>query len=122
MQSKPVDAEALIGRVRAIALAFPDATEKLSHGEPSFFVRGRMFCTIDNNHHGSGHVAAICNAQDGAQDSLVAAEPKHFFVPPYVGSKGWLGIRLDRGLPWPVIADLLGQAYRKTAAPRPRKR
>ncbi len=116
------DPEALIARVRAIALALPGASEKLSHGEPAFFVRGRLFCTIDNNHHGSGHVAAWCNAPDGAQDALVAAKPKHFFVPPYVGTKGWLGIRLDSGLEWSAIADLLEQSHRKTAAPRSRKR
>ena len=109
-KAKP-DAAALIERVRQIALALPGVTEKLSHGEPAFFVRGRMFFMLDNNHHGSGHVAVWCNAPDGAQQSLVAGDPKHFFVPPYVGKAGWLGMRLDSGLPWPVIGDLLKQAY-----------
>lgn len=112
------DAAALIDRVRTIALAFPGVTEKISHGEPSFFVRGRMFFTMDNDHHGSGHVAVVCNAPDGAQRSLVEGDPKHFFVPPYVGTKGWLGMRIDRGLPWPVVADLLRQAYDTTVAAR----
>jgi len=114
-KSRP-DAETLIARVREIALSLPDATEKLSHGEPAFFVRGRLFATIDNNHHGSGHVAVWCNAPSGAQESLVAAKPKHFFVPPYVGKGGWLGLRLDSGLAWPVISDLLKQAHATTAA------
>lgn len=109
-------AAALIERLRRIALALPDATEKLSHGEPAFFVRGRMFATIDDDHHGSGHVAVWCNAPPGAQESLVAAEPRHFFVPPYVGRSGWLGVRLDSGLEWPVISDLLAQAHRTSAA------
>lgn len=108
------NAAALIERVREIALALPGVTEKLSHGEPTFFVRGRVFCNIDNNHHGSGHVAVWCNAPEGAQESLVEGDPRHFFVPPYVGVKGWLGVRLDSGLPWPVIADLLKQAHRIT--------
>lgn len=110
------NADALIDRARSIALALPDVTEKLSHGEPAFFVRGRMFFMIDNNHHGSGHVAVWCNAPEGAQEALVTADPKHFFVPPYVGKGGWLGVRLDSGLAWPVIADLLKQAHATTAA------
>jgi hypothetical protein len=114
--SKPLDAAALIERVRQIAFTLPGVTEKLSHGEPAFFVRGRMFFTLDNDHHGSGHVAVWCNAPDGAQASLVAGDPKHFFIPPYVGKAGWLGLRLDSGLPWPVIGDLLKQAYDTSAA------
>jgi hypothetical protein len=111
-----VTPEALIDRVRKIALALPDASEKLSHGEPAFFVRGKLFATIDNNHHGSGHVAVVCNAPPGAQESLVEGDPTYFFRPPYVGGKGWLGIRIDRGLPWPVVGDLLKQAHATTAA------
>ena len=118
---KRPDADALIERVRQIAMALPGASEKLSHGEPAFFVRGKLFFTIDNNHHGSGHVAVWCNAPPGVQESLVEAEPKHFFRPPYVGTKGWLGIRLDSGLAWPVIADLLAQAHATTSAPKPRR-
>jgi hypothetical protein len=104
-------AAALIDRVRAIARDLPGTTEKLSHGAPAFFVRARMYFTIDNNHHGSGHVAVWCNAPPGAQEALVAAEPRHFFVPPYVGKAGWLGVRLDSGLAWTSIAELLRQAH-----------
>jgi hypothetical protein len=109
-----MNAKALIERVREIAHSLPGVTEKLSHGEPAFFVRGRMFFTIDNDHHGSGHVAVWCNAPEGAQQSLAVADPKHFFVPPYVGKAGWLGVRLDSGLEWNVIADLLKQAHAVT--------
>lgn len=108
------NAEELIERVRQVALALPDATEKLSHGAPTFFAGGRVFVMIDDNHHRSGHVAAWCNAPPGAQESLVAADPKHFFVPPYVGKGGWLGVRLDSGLRWPVISDLIRQAHETT--------
>lgn len=114
-KAKP-DAAALIERVRQIALALPDVTEKVSHGESAFFVRKRMFFTIDNDHHGSGHVAVWCNAPEGAQAALVAGDPKHFFVPPYVGKAGWLGMRLDSGLPWPVVSDVLKQAYDASVA------
>ena len=110
------NADELIQRVREIALALPDVTEKLSHGEPAFFVRGRMFFTVDNDHHGSGHVAVWCNAPDGAQRSLAEGDPNHFFDPPYVGKAGWLGMRLDSGLRWPVVADMIRQAHEVTAA------
>ena len=112
------NAAALIDRLRKIALSLEGASEKLSHGEPTFFTRGRVFAMIDNNHHGSGHIAVICNAPPGAQESLVEADPKHFFVPPYVGGKGWLGIRLDSGLDWKVIADLVRQAHDITGQKR----
>ena len=115
-------AEKLIDRVRQIALALPDTTEKLSHGEPAFFAKGRLFVTIDNNHHGSGHVAAWCNAPAGAQESLAAADPKHFFVPPYLGKSGWLGVRLEGGLDWGVVADLVSQAHETTLMKKARKR
>ena len=114
-------AEVLIERLRTIALAMPDAAEKLSHGEPTFFNRGGVFAMIDNNHHGSGHVAVHLNAPPGAQESLVEGDPRHFFVPPYVGKAGWIGVRLDSGLPWPVIGDLVAQSHATTAA-RKRKR
>lgn len=120
MAKTGTDAEGLIERVRAIAAELPGTTEKISHGEPAFFVRGRMFCTIDNNHHGSGHVAAVCNAPPGAQEALVDAEPRHFFIPPYVGKAGWLGVRLDRGLAWNTVADLLRQAHDITGVKRKR--
>ena len=114
------NAQALIERVRRIAMELPGTSEKLSHGEPTFFVRGRMFFSVDNNHHGSGHVAVWCNAPPGAQESLVKADPKHFFVPPYVGKGGWLGVRLDSGLDWSVIADLLRQAHSITGVKKKR--
>jgi hypothetical protein len=120
MTARDESAELLIERVRAIALALPRASEKLSHGEPAFFGGGKLFVTLDNDHHGSGHVAIWCNAPPGAQESLVAADPQHFFRPPYVGVKGWLGVRLDSGLAWPVIADLIEQAHAATLSRKPR--
>jgi hypothetical protein len=106
---------ALIARVRKIALALPGASEKPSHGEPTFFAGGRVFVTLDNNHHGSGHVAVWCRAEPGVQTDLVDAEPRHFFVPPYVGGQGWLGMRLDSGLDWKTVAALIERAWREVA-------
>jgi hypothetical protein len=108
----------LIDRVRRVALALPGTTEKLSHGEPSFF-RGRMYVTTDNDHHGSGHVAIWCRAETGVQPAFVDASPEHFFVPPYVGTQGWIGVRLDSGLEWPIIARFIEQAWQE-AARKPR--
>jgi len=120
MPKKLDDSRGLIERVRAIAMGLEGTSEKLSHGEPTYFVRGRMFMTIDNNHHGSGHIAVWCNAPPGAQDSLVAADPRHFFIPPYVGKAGWLGVRLDSGLAWETIADLVRQANQMTGVKKRR--
>lgn len=111
---------ALIERLRSLALGLDGASEKLSHGEPTFFVRGRVFAMVDNNHHHSGHLAVWCNAPDGAQRSLVEADPEHFFIPPYVGKSGWLGVRIDRRLAWPVIGDLLRQAHATTGVNKKR--
>lgn len=106
----------LIARARKIALALPGATEKLSHGEPTFFAGGKVFFMVDNNHHGSGHTALWCKAELGAQAALVDAEPRHFFVPPYVGKAGWVGVRLDSGLDWGTVATLIERAWREVAA------
>lgn len=113
---------ALIDRIRKIALALPDATEKLSHGAPTFFTAGRVFVMFDDHHHGTARVSVWCNAPEGAQESLVEGDPKHFFVPPYVGKAGWLGVRLDTGLPWGVVADLIAQAHEVTTAKARRKK
>lgn len=77
-----------IERVRKICLALPDATEKLSHGEPTWFAGGRVFATLSNNHHNDGNVAVVCNAPEGAQKALIEAEPEHIYYPPYVGGGG----------------------------------
>lgn len=108
------NAPALIDKVRQLALALDGASEKLSHGEPTFWVRGRTFAMIDNGHHGADHIAVYVNAPGGAQRSLVGGDPEHFFVPPYVGGKGWIGVRIDRSLSWNVIGDLLRQAHAMT--------
>jgi predicted DNA-binding protein (MmcQ/YjbR family) len=110
-----VNAAKLIDRVRQIALSLEDVTEKISHGEPAFFVRGRMFATFDNNHHGSGRIAVLLNAPPGAQEALVEGDSQYFFRPPYVGPAGWIGVHLDKGLDWAVIGDLVRQAHQTTA-------
>lgn len=87
--------EEQLQRVRDICFKLPETSERLSHGEPTFFVRKRVFVMFDNDHHGSGHIAVWVPAAFGLQEMLIESEPDTFFKPPYVGHKGWIGIRLD---------------------------
>ena len=104
-----------IERLRALCLAHPGVTEKLSHGEPTWFVGKRTFVNLANHHH-DDRLAFWCAAPDGAQEALVAAEPERFFRPPYVGHRGWLGVYLDvPKLDWELIADLVRAAWREVA-------
>jgi hypothetical protein len=104
--------------VREVCLWFPEAAEVRSHGMPDFRVNGRTFATFAVNHHGDGRIALWLNAPAGAQQHHVAAEPKHFFVPPYTGPAGWLGVKLDQGISWKTVARLVRDAYEKVAPPR----
>ena len=85
-----------VERVRHICLSLPETMEKLSHGEPTFFVRKKVFAMISNNHHNDGHIAVWIPAAIGVQEALIEASPKKFYRPPYVGVKGWVGIELPR--------------------------
>jgi hypothetical protein len=103
--------EAALARVRTFCLALPETHEKEAWGAPTFRVRGRLFAMFVDDHHGDGRLAVWCTAPPVAQEALVAAEPEHFFVPPYVGTQGWVGVRLDTGLAWDVIAQRLEAAH-----------
>src|ERR1700716_1993062 len=87
-------AEAALERVRSTCLAFPEADEKISHGAPTFHVRGKLFVMFADNHHKDGRLAIWCKAPPGSQSTLVASDPARFFVPPYVGVQGWVGVIL----------------------------
>jgi hypothetical protein len=101
--------------VRETCLWLPDAEEFVSHGAPNFRVGGKTFATYVVNHHGDGRVALWLNAAPGSQELHVGAEPSHFFVPPYVGARGWLGVILDRGIEWNRISALVREGYEKVA-------
>src|SRR5690242_20013621 len=75
-------------RVRQVCASIPGTTEKLSHGEPTFFTPKRVFVMFDNNHHGDGHVAAWMPAAVGVQAALINEDPETYFRPPYVGAAG----------------------------------
>jgi hypothetical protein len=103
-------------RVRRICLALPEVTERLSHGAPTWFVRDKKtFVTYLDDHHGDGRLALWTAAPPGAQEQLVETEPERFFRPPYVGARGWLGVRLDRSPDWEEIAAIAAEAYRCVA-------
>ena len=103
--------------VREVCLWFPQSTEVISHGSPDFRVNGKTYATYVINHHGDGRIALWLNAPQGAQQLYVKQEPKHFFVPPYVGPRGWLGVHLDKGISWKTVARLVREAYEKIAPP-----
>ena len=109
----------VLARLRKLCLALPETSERLSHGAPTFFVRAkRSFLMVLRNHHGDGRFAIWCAAPAGLQQMLVEADPERFFVPPYVGHRGWLGVRLDRGLDWDELAGIVEDAYAEVAPPK----
>ena len=106
----------MLVRLRSLCTGLPEVEERLSHGAPTFFVRGkRPFVMVLTNHHGDGRFAIWCAAPQGIQQALVAADPERFFVPPYVGHRGWLGLRLDRAFDWDELAGIAEDAYAKVA-------
>jgi hypothetical protein len=109
-----------IERLRRTCLAFPDTYEKLSHGEPTFWVGKKMFASFADagNHHGAGRHAVWCKTTHLDQDLLVSRSPDRYFVPPYLGPSGWVGIYLDRRPAWTVVAGRLRESYRLAAPPR----
>lgn len=109
-----------LARLRRLCMALPEAHEVTAWGEPTFRVRNRMFATYASpgTHHGRGRPAVWCKAAAVNQDLLVQSDPDRFFVPPYVGPSGWVGIWLDRNADWTRIATLLGEGYRMVAPKR----
>jgi hypothetical protein len=104
--------------VRSICLSFPGTEERLSHGAPAFFV-GRQFVMLwPDGHHDHEFPHLWCAAPPGAQDELVSSEPDRFFRPPYVGGRGWIGVRLDGDVDWTEVAAICEEAYRAIAPRR----
>ena len=109
-----------IKRVRRICLAFPGTTEKLSHGEPTFFVNKKVFTMFDDNHHNDGHIAVWIPAEPGVQEMLISTAPNTYFKPPYVGVRGWVGIELT-SIGDEELAGHLTDAWRMIAPKGPTK-
>lgn len=104
--------------VREACLALPETTEVLAHGSPNFKVAGKTFATFSVNHHGDGHIALWLSMGPGAQQYHTTLEPEFYFVPPYVGGRGWVGVHLNRGLSWRSIAERVLESWEWCAPPR----
>lgn len=103
---------ALHAKVSAIALALPETTERVAHGAPNYYLRDRHpFAMLVDDHHRDGIVGMWVAAPPGAQAALIAADPRTFYRPAYVGHKGWVGVRLDRDPDWSAVASLLYDAH-----------
>ena len=112
----PAQRRSALERLRQLCLALPETSERPSHGAPSFFVREKKcFLMLVDNHHDDGRFAMWCAAPSGAQAALVKADPERFFVPPYVGHRGWLGVRLDVQIDWKEVEGILRDAHAEVA-------
>ena len=107
--------------VREVCLWFPESEEIPSRGSPDFRVRNKTFASYIVNHHGDGNIALWLPSPPGAQELYSEAEPNYYFVPPYVGPRGWLGVHLDQGLSWMDIASRVREAYAGRPADRNRR-
>jgi hypothetical protein len=107
----------VVQRVRSICMAFPEVTERLSHGSPAWFVRDKKeFVHLwPDGHHANTFPHLWCAAPPGAQQEMIQTEPGRFFRPPYVGGRGWLGVRLDGDVDWDEIREVCMDAYRVIA-------
>ena len=107
-----VDVEALFEQVRSLCLKHPEAFEKPSHGSPAFFLlKGGQFATLWNNHHDDGNIALLLAARPGIQEALISENADVYYRPPYYGPGGWVGVRLDKGLPLEEIEGLIDEAF-----------
>ena len=117
-----------LARVRRLCLALPEVRERLSHGEPTFFVGKKVFVMFANNHHNDGHIAVWLTVPPGFGEGLIDQEPRVFFRPPYVGARGWVGIELERmndadlagyvSLAWELIAPKRLRTQRQSPGDR----
>lgn len=101
--------------LRPLCLALPETTERLSHGEPTWFVRDKKTFVTYANHHHDDRLGFWCAAPPGAQEAMIAEEPERFYRPPYVGHRGWLGVYLDVPVDWVEVGEIVTEAYRMIA-------
>ena len=108
------DSEEQLHRLRRICKTLPETSERLSHGEPTFFVRKKVYAMFDNNHHNDGHVAVWIPAPPGTQEMLISTSPRTYFKPPYAGARGWVGVELA-SISDEQLIPLLCQAWQMVA-------
>ncbi len=118
-RTRRVPRSSVLRRVRGLCLALPETSERMSHGQPTFFIGGKTtFVMYMDNHHNDGRLALWCAATPEIQQMLIRSSPERYFIPPYVGYRGWVGVRLDRNLPWSEIAALIEDAFLTVAPPQ----
>jgi hypothetical protein len=111
-----------VSRLRQLCMALPDVTERMSHGEPCWFIKGKKaFVTLADHHH-DDRLGFWCAGAQGAQESLISSNPERYFRPPYVGHRGWIGVYLDVDCDWAEISELVAEAHETVAAPKSGKR
>jgi predicted DNA-binding protein (MmcQ/YjbR family) len=109
---RPVTRAAILDRLRTICLELPEANEKLSHGEPTWFAgKGKVFAMLDDHHHGAAHIAVWLPQPLGMQETLIESDAERFFRPPYVGPSGWIGVVLDTDPDWQMVESMVRDAY-----------
>jgi hypothetical protein len=113
-----VAAADVVERVRAICLSLPEVTERESHGSPAFFLSKQFVALWPDGHHGNHFPHFWCAAPPGAQSDLMAASPDRIFKPPYVGARGWIGVRLDGDVDYEEIEMFCEDGYRCVATKR----
>jgi hypothetical protein len=117
VDARPDGDRAILDRLRRICLALPETTERLSHGEPIWFVRDKKTYAMYAERHHDDRLGFWCPAPPGGQEALIAECPERFFRPPCVGWRGWVGMRLDVPVDWAHVAEIIEEAYR-VVAPR----
>ena len=117
--TKPTREEPRLVRLTRICLALPEATRECSNSHAGFYVRKKTFAYFLNDHHGDGIVSVACKALPGENTALAAAQPDRFYLPAYIGPKGWVALRLDIGkVDWEEVAELVAASYRQIAPKR----
>jgi predicted DNA-binding protein (MmcQ/YjbR family) len=106
----------LVERIRKVCIALPEANERVSHGEPTWFAgKGKVFAMLDNHHHDSVHLSVWLPQPRDVQPTLIETDPERFFRPPYVGPRGWVGVVLDTKPDWALVAQLVREAFAHVA-------
>jgi hypothetical protein len=121
---KPLSATdaARVERLRKICMAFPEANERLSHGEPCWFAgKGKSFANLDNHHHGAEHLSVWLPQPPGVQEDLISLDRERYFRPPYVGHRGWVAVILDDRTDWGSVERLIREAFLHVATAKLRK-
>jgi hypothetical protein len=109
----------LFQQIRELSMSFPDTSERVSHGAPTFFYKDKkMFVQYRSNHHGDGRIALWCASTADIQSMLVQSNPNIYFLPPYVAHLGWIGLRLDRDADWDEIQSIISDAYLSKVRPK----